>query len=270
MSQPNKAPQFVEEEGGGETDKDSNKKTKLLWITIIFVVLFVASTCVWVYLLLNPECKEHQFTLDHICFMRDSLEKTLDLLESENIAYTLGFGTLLAWRRTSTRSPFVWDDDLDLLVPAHEWQRLLLLMERQAKKFGLEFTKVDFGMQLRAADHGKDIMKQYVVDIFLMKEQAGQLEIDHPAAPTYRPSITIDKLFPPVPRFCDFWGLKVRVPTDDDIVDMYLYQTYGESCLTHAKLYNHQPSRHPVCVYELVYYPKLNIGLPQIKSTKNQ
>ena len=240
-------------------------------IIVILGILTVVLTVVTVYILVYPDpgTVYNKFTFEHATFMHKSLKRTLRILKHGKIKYSLYGGSLLAWRRTINNGPFVWDDDLDLVVPKTDWCQLVDLLEKQADDFGLEFQHVFFGLQLRAKDRcGDDVLKNWVLDIFVLEwvnQKARKVDIgglpDHWKAIRYSPALTTQRIFPERPRLEDFWGLQASVPADDEAVDIFLQDHYGPSCLTHARLYNHN-GLNTYQDINLANCPGLNIGMP--------
>ena len=57
-----------------------------------------------------------------------ALDKVVELFEKEDIEYSLAYGTLLGVIRDG--KPIENDDDIDLFVPSHDWDRAVKVMEK--------------------------------------------------------------------------------------------------------------------------------------------
>lgn len=232
----------------------------LLGLLVIINIIFFSSDRHWT-----------DFSQGHAENMHKTLQRTINMLDSGGVKHALAFGTLLAWKRTTTSSPFSWDDDLDLVVPMQDFEKVQALVTR-CDQFQLKFVQAGFGYQLQAVE-AQPNLKSFVVDIFfltwdladnkacLMKFSEGEPQ-NHPYIDNSRHwyAVSQQETFGDLQE-TRFWGMIAKVPASEAVVHQLLKTRYGPEYLSHAVVYNHHSSTRAIKV-PLGTHKMFNSGLP--------
>lgn len=116
----------------------------------------------------------------------DILKYVRDFCENNNIRYYLAYGTLLGAVRHGGFIP--WDDDIDLLIPRPDYERLLSSFEETSeyrvlscyntKDYVMPFAKIHNVKTLMKLPSGKKIYQGVGIDLFPMDGIPNGLSID--------------------------------------------------------------------------------------------